>query len=74
MTKHLTDISIKSQNAKDETTHAIYSQAQEIGNIAGYIDNMTRTIERVAENALNASLQANEADQLAIKGKAEVDI
>ncbi|VAW61827.1 hypothetical protein MNBD_GAMMA11-3485 [hydrothermal vent metagenome] len=62
MSCHLTCSADSAKHLKDETTRAIQTQVGEIDKIAGEINLMTTSIERVAENARSASIRANEAD------------
>ena len=69
MARYLTDSAISAQSSKDETTHAIQSQVNEIEKIAGEIDSMTSSIEHVANSAQSASEKADEADINAATGQ-----
>ncbi len=70
---YLAEISVKAQDAKNETMGAIYSQVQEIDLISNSVETITVSIEEVAESARIASEKANEANVSASEGNREVN-
>ena len=62
-----------SQSAVLRTSEAITHQVDEIEDLKNTIDEMCDSVNLVAENALNASEKANEANQNAAEGKVQVE-
>ncbi len=73
MACHLTGSADSAKYLKNETTSAIQTQVDEIDKIAGEINLMTTSIERVAENAHSASIRANEANHNTGSGQRVVE-